>query len=226
MDPFNDVYKDAVSQVNQLDGIINNLTPKNINQSNIDDIENNKQELNETIQDLRDTVRIIRENNDNYNISEKELDERIAKVDKISATFQQLNLHWNDKLAKRPKEVTTMANRISQDYGNENPFNNDTAFQEFQQQEVLREQDQHLDSVYNTMQNIHLQASTMGTELEDQGILLDDLDTDFDRVGGKLTSGVKRIEWFIEKNKERASDCCIILLIIALIFLLVLLFIA
>ncbi|KAI0461651.1 hypothetical protein LJB42_004723 [Komagataella kurtzmanii] len=168
MDPFNDVYKDAVSQVNQLDGIINNLTPKNINQSNIDDIENNKQELNETIQDLRDTVRIIRENNDNYNISEKELDERIAKVDKISATFQQLNLHWNDKLAKRPKEVTTMANRISQDYGNENPFNNDTAFQEFQQQEVLREQDQHLDSVYNTMQNIHLQASTMGTELEDQ----------------------------------------------------------
>ncbi|SCW02751.1 LAFE_0F13476g1_1 [Lachancea fermentati] len=93
------------------------------------------------------------------------------------------------------------------------------------QEQMIREQDQHLDTIHHTMQNLHLQASTMGNELEDQGMLLEDLDQGMDGVMGKLARGRRQLEWVYEKNKEKYNDCCIGLLIAVLLVLLVLAFI-
>ena len=66
------------------------------------------------------------------------------------------------------------------------------------------------------------QADEMGRELEEQGVLIDEVDVVTDRVGGKLQQGLKRVEWIYRKNQDTASSCCIGILIVALIILLIL----
>ncbi|AEY98059.1 FAFR375Wp [Eremothecium gossypii FDAG1] len=92
------------------------------------------------------------------------------------------------------------------------------------QEQLLREQDSHLDSIHHTMQTLHLQASSMGDELQDQSVLLRDLEGGMDSVAARLARGRRRLQWIYEQNSDRYNDCCIGLLIAALAVLLLLAF--
>ncbi|EXJ93571.1 syntaxin-t-SNAREs [Capronia coronata CBS 617.96] len=96
------------------------------------------------------------------------------------------------------------------------------AFEAQQQATIMAEQDEQLDGVFQTVGVLRSQAEDMGRELEEQGHLLDEVDTLADRVGGKLSVGVKKVGEVIRKNEESVSSCCIGVLIIVLIILLVL----
>jgi t-SNARE syntaxin family protein len=117
------------------------------------------------------------------------------------------------------------------------------AFEQERQMEMMHEQDEALDGVFQTVGNLRQQADDMGRELEEQGELLEDVDNVADRVGGKLQTGLKKVGWVIKKNEgtrgsaailrilltvesaDRWSSCCIAVLIFVLILLLVLLLI-
>lgn len=75
------------------------------------------------------------------------------------------------------------------------------AFEQQRQVEMLHEQDEALDGVFQTVGNLRRQADDMGRELEEQGDMLGDVDTLADRVGGKLQGGIKRVGWVIRKNE-------------------------
>lgn len=92
-----------------------------------------------------------------------------------------------------------------------------------QQQQIMREQDTQLDDVSTTVGNLRRQADDMGRELEEQRQMLEMVDEAADRVGGKLQTGVKRLNHIVRKNEDTLSSYCIGLLIFALIVLLVLL---
>ncbi|RMZ87386.1 hypothetical protein DV736_g5393, partial [Chaetothyriales sp. CBS 134916] len=96
------------------------------------------------------------------------------------------------------------------------------AFEHLQQQTIMAEQDQQLDGVYHSVGVLRGQAEDMGRELEEQGYLLDEVDTLADRVGGKLQAGVKKVGDVIRKNEDTMSSCCIAVLILVLIILLIL----
>jgi len=53
-------------------------------------------------------------------------------------------------------------------------------------------------------------------------VMLDDVDTLADRVGGKLQNGVKKIRQIVRKNEDTMSSFCIAVLIFVLILLLIL----
>ena len=89
------------------------------------------------------------------------------------------------------------------------------------QQTMMREQDEQLDDVYRTVGVIRGQAEEMGRELEEQGVMLDEVDTLADRVGGKLAIGTKKISEVIRRNEDRYSTCCIGALIVVLMILLI-----
>ena len=92
-----------------------------------------------------------------------------------------------------------------------------------QQQEVMmREQDEQLDGVFQSVGVLRGQAVDMGRELEEQGALLDEVDTLADRVGGKLSVGVKKVGEVIKRNEDTVSSFCIGVLIVVLIILLIL----
>jgi member of the syntaxin family of t-SNAREs len=80
----------------------------------------------------------------------------------------------------------------------------DDAYGEFeaqQQAEMMHEQDEQLDGVFRTVGVLRNQAEDMGRELEEQGHILDEVDTLADRVGGKLQNGVKKVGYIIKKNE-------------------------
>ena len=95
---------------------------------------------------------------------------------------------------------------------------------EAQQQEVMmREQDQHLDGVFQTVGNLRQQAADMGRELEEQAEMLEVVDNLADRVGGRLQTGMDKLKYVMRRNEDRLSSCCIGVLIVVLIILLILL---
>ncbi|KIX09248.1 uncharacterized protein Z518_00327 [Rhinocladiella mackenziei CBS 650.93] len=98
-------------------------------------------------------------------------------------------------------------------------------FEAQQQATMMAEQDQQLDGVFQSVGVLRGQAEDMGRELEEQGHMLDEVDTLADRVGGKLSVGVKKVGEVIRKNEDTVSSCCIAVLIVVLIILLILLII-
>ncbi len=110
-------------------------------------------------------------------------------------------------------------------FENEDQGDDDDPYGEFaqQQQEVMmREQDEQLDGVFQSVGVLRGQAVDMGRELEEQGGMLDDVDTLADRVGGKLQVGVKKVGEVIKRNEDNVSSCCIGVLVVVLIILLIL----
>jgi t-SNARE syntaxin family protein len=69
------------------------------------------------------------------------------------------------------------------------------------------------------------QADDMGRELEEQREMLDQIDTDADRIGGRLATGMQKLQHVIRQNEDRYSSCCIAVLIFVLILLLIILLI-
>lgn len=213
MDPFNEVLADAQHQQQSLSDFLSKLS-KITNENSID-FQNNLQELHETIQDLKESVESTRENPESFGLSSTEIATRADIVTKLEDSYLNLQNQWESKQNKGPSNAFKR-------FEDQESIPEQQLHSQHLQQELIREQDQHLDGVYTSMQNINQQARVMGTELEQQAYIMEDLEADLDRVGTKVGRGLKRVEHVIRANQERASDCCIGLLIVALIVLLVL----
>lgn len=69
------------------------------------------------------------------------------------------------------------------------------------QMELMHDQDEQLDGVFRTVGNLRQQANDMGRELEEQTVMIGEVDTLADRVGGKLQSGVSKLRYIVRKNE-------------------------
>lgn len=79
------------------------------------------------------------------------------------------------------------------------------------QRELLEEQDEALEGVFQTVGNLRRQADDMGRELEEQGELLDEVDGLADRVGGKVGEGLRKVGGIVRRNEGewlRILLCC------------------
>lgn len=88
-------------------------------------------------------------------------------------------------------------------FGLESPTDRDDygAFEQQRQVEIMHEQDEALDEVYGTVETLRNQANDMGRELEEQGEMLEEVDSLADRVGGKLQGGLHRVGNVIKRNE-------------------------
>ena len=82
------------------------------------------------------------------------------------------------------------------------PENDDyAAFEQERQLEMMHEQDDALDGVFQTVGNLRQQADDMGRELGEQEDLLADVDNLADRVGGRLQIGIQKVGYVIKRNE-------------------------
>ncbi len=79
------------------------------------------------------------------------------------------------------------------------------AFEQQRQVEMMHEQDEALDDVFQTVGNLRQQANEMGRELGEQGEMLEDVSNVASRVEDKLQTGIKKIAWVIKKNEGMFS---------------------
>jgi t-SNARE syntaxin family protein len=222
MDPFNQVYADAESQLVEIERLLEQYRRDPTN-SHLADINNATQELTETIHDLSQSIRAVQSKPSQFGVDDYEINDRISKVgalnnrlSDIQETIPKINRETNPNPA-------TWAAQESETTGGMSRAEAESATANLMYQDVIQEQDTVLDSVYSTVNNLREQANVMSRELEDQSYLIEDFETQVDSAGDRLQRGLKRVDWVLRNNRETLSSCCITLLIVVLIVLLVLL---
>ncbi|KAM0278549.1 hypothetical protein ACHAQH_005117 [Verticillium albo-atrum] len=186
------------------------------------DLESALATLAEDLADLVDSVSAIEDDPSQFGLAATEVTRRKRLVQDVGAEVASMR----SDLTK-----TLESSAGGGDLPDPNAFNledGDDAYAEFeqqQQQEMMREQDTHLDGVFQTVGNLRRQADDMGRELEEQREMLEVVDTVADRVGGRLQTGVAKLQHVVRRNEDRLSSCCIGVLILVLCIMLVLLLI-
>ncbi|TFK34482.1 t-SNARE [Crucibulum laeve] len=89
-----------------------------------------------------------------------------------------------------------------------------------EQQMMIHQQDQTMDSISGTLTTIAQQASLMGQEIGEHNELLTDLEQNVDRTDNKLSDAMRKMRKFLRDSEEKGSGWCIIILIIVLMALL------
>nr|POE87431.1 t-snare affecting a late golgi compartment protein 1 [Quercus suber] len=161
------------------------------------ELEGTLTDLSNDLQDLVDSVRAVEGDPYRYGLEIDEVARRRKLVEDVG------------------KEVASMRQQLSQtvhaadlahpdSFGTPGEDEDDySAWEEQRQMEIMHEQDEALDGVFQTVGNLRQQADTMGRELEEQAELLDEFDGITDRVGGKLGSGLQKMRYVIEKNEGK-----------------------
>lgn len=221
MDPFNQVYSDAIGQLKSAEQLLDDYrnSPSTFY---IEDLNNVIQELVETIHDLSQSTGVVQANPAQFGLSPADVAQRITQVGNLNSQLTDIQ----ESIAKvqhdrEGKTITRGSGRGVTDYDDE--MGGSGAGNALMYQEAIASQDNMLDSVYNTVSNLNQQAHIMSQELEDQSNLIEDFERQVDTSQDRLARGMKRVNWVIENNRETLSSCCISLLIVVLIVLLVLL---
>ena len=185
------------------------------------DLENNLATLAGDLEDLIESVSAVESDPYAYGLDVSEVGRRRGFVREVSGEVEGMR-----------KELADVGgNNISGGGGLPSPARfgdeeeGDDAYGEYeeqQQQTMMAEQDEQLDGVFRSVGVLKGQAEDMGRELEEQGGMLNEVDTLADRVGGKLQVGVKKVGEVIRRNEDGVSSCCIGVLIVVLVILLIL----
>ncbi|KAI9749896.1 MAG: 2-oxoglutarate dehydrogenase complex E2 component [Chaenotheca gracillima] len=212
-DPFLQVQADVVSLLNNTRSLFSSYlrirslasspsSPELIQARN--ELESTLQELTSDLKDLIESVKAVEHDPYKYGLEIEEVARRRRLVEEVSGEVEDMR----DELAKTVAGADQKARRSGGDGlpspSAFEPENDDyAAFEQEQQLEMMHEQDQALDGVFQTVGNLRQQADDMGRELGEQGQMLDEVDTLADRVGGRLQTGLKKVGWVIKKNEGK-----------------------
>ncbi|GAB1314411.1 hypothetical protein MFIFM68171_04621 [Madurella fahalii] len=203
------------------------------------DLESSLTSLAEDLADLVESVKAVESNPSQYGLDASEVTRRKRLVQEVGGEIEDMR----EELAKVSSTSgggggSGGARRGAK--GNNNDLPDPSAFAipdgeteagedyaaEFEREQqvmMMREQDEHLDGVFQTVGNLRRQADDMGRELEEQREMLEVVDQLADRVGGRLQTGMEKLRYVMRRNEDRLSSCCIGVLIVVLIILLILL---
>ncbi|MCJ1439039.1 t-SNARE [Xylographa pallens] len=187
------------------------------------ELETNLQDLSTDLQDLVESVRAAEKDPFRYGLDVAEVGRRRRLVEEVGGEIEDMREELVKAVASTHVQGGGMGLPSPSAFDAESPREDDYgAFEQQRQVEIMHEQDEALDGVFKTVGNLREQAHVMGRELEEQGEMLDEVDTLTDRLGGKLQGGMKKITTIIRKNEDTMSSCCIGVLIFVLILLLIL----
>ncbi|KAH8888911.1 hypothetical protein GQ53DRAFT_724354 [Thozetella sp. PMI_491] len=238
MDPFLQVQQDVLAQIQSTRSLfssyvrIRSLTTTAASPelaSARSDLESALASLAEDLSDLVESVRAVESNPAQFGLSTAEVARRKRLVQEVGGEIGDMR----EELAKKVQPRGGARDGAGGDLPDPNSFaiaDGDTGgddyaaeFEQQQQVQMMREQDDHLDGVFQTVGNLRRQADDMGRELEEQREMLEVVDNLADRVGGRLQTGMDKLKYVMRHNEDRLSSCCIGVLIVVLIILLILL---
>ncbi|KAJ5908457.1 t-SNARE [Penicillium taxi] len=187
-------------------------------------------ELTADLDDLVESVRAIEQDPYRFGLELEEVQRRRELVEDVGAEIEQMRQELlqtvSDADSELPNPTEFDATLLEEEQlnpgvrgGGDDYY---ASMEQQRQHELMHEQDEQLDGVFRTVGNLRQQANDMGRELEDQAVMIDEVDTLADRVGGKLQNGMARIRHVVRQNEDTWSSFCIAALIFALVILLIL----
>lgn len=181
------------------------------------ELEDNLTDLSTDLQDLVDSVNAVEGDPHRYGITVDEVNRRKKLVNDVGTEIQEMRGRVNQTVEEADRKRSNSL-RHPDDFLDDDPLaaggGQDDGYAEWEEQrqmEIMHEQDEALDSVFQTVGNLRAQADTMGRELEEQAEILKDTEDITDRVSDKLKSGMKGIKHVIERNEGEFClywNCC------------------
>ena len=217
-DPFLSAQSDIISLLSQCRPLLHSYlrirssassptSPELIEARN--ELESTLTDLTTDLQDLVDSVRAVEGDPYKYGLDVSEVDRRRKLVFDVGKEVEEMRRQASETAAyadrKRSDSLAHPDHFLADDgdplAGGPGGDNGYGEWEEQRQMEIMHEQDEALDGVFQTVGNLRAQADTMGRELEEQAELLEETDTIAERVGGKLAKGMKGIRFVIERNE-------------------------
>ncbi|KAE8147048.1 SNARE domain protein [Aspergillus avenaceus] len=201
------------------------------------ELEATLEELTADLDDLVESVRAIELDPYRYGLELEEVQRRRKLVEDVGSEIEKMREELqrtvtnstatggakagagNSAGLPNPADFDNVLSPSAEDRGDDYY----AAMEQQRQMELMHEQDEQLDGVFRTVGNLRQQADDMGRELEEQAVIIGEVDTLADRVGGKLQSGMSKIKHIVRKNEDTMSSFCIAVLIFVLVLLLILL---
>ncbi|KAH0553057.1 hypothetical protein GP486_006749 [Trichoglossum hirsutum] len=220
-DPFLQVQADVLSLLNTTRPLfasylrIRSLAPSPTSPELVqsrNELESTLQELSSDLRDLIDSVKAVEHDPYRYGIEIDEVERRRRLVEEVGGEIEDMR----EELAKT---VASADQRRSQNASSggalphpsafddlENQGDDYAAFEQQRQLEIMHEQDEALDGVFQTVGNLRQQADVMGRELGEQEELLNDTHDAADRVEGRLKEGLKKMGVIMRKNEAHKTQ--------------------
>ncbi|KAI9146106.1 syntaxin-6-like protein [Paraphysoderma sedebokerense] len=195
------------------------------------EVRNAIQNIELDLQDLSETVRIVEKTPERFNLDHREVQSRKAFINSTQQSLQDMKDSINSGLAaaaNSQRDALFKSNKPIQDkYSRSNQIQqaDNQRFIEDEssrQQMLIRNQDQQLDGVLNTVSTLKNVALTMGQELDDQVRLLHEVDEQVDGTQTKLKTAMNKVNKILKESSDTKSSCCIGILIVILVILLIL----
>ena len=216
-DPFIEAQTDILSLLNQARPLLSSYlrirssassasTPELIEAR--DELESTLTDLSTDLQDLVESVKAVEGDPYKFGIDVTEVSRRRTLVQDVGKEVEDMHRRVNETVhnADGNKARTSLAHPDSFANGDVDDEDDFGAWEEQRQTQIMHEQDEALDGVFQTVGNLRAQADTMGRELEEQAELLEDTENITDRVGGKLQTGMKKLRYVMDKNEGKRKD--------------------
>lgn len=186
------------------------------------ELESTLHDLSTDLQDLVDSVRAVEGDPFRYGIDTAEVGRRRKLVEDVGTEVENMrrelkNVSSTSSAAAASKIPASSAKKPSSaakglphpsafdpNLQNEGADEDEDAYAAFEQQrqvEMMQEQDEALDGVFQTVGNLRQQADDMGRELDEQAGMLGEVDHVAERVGGKLQTGIQKVGYVLKKGE-------------------------
>jgi t-SNARE syntaxin family protein len=170
------------------------------------ELEQTLRDLNQDLEDLVESVKAVEHDPYRFGLEIDEVERRRTLVKDVGDEIESMRDELQHTIQDARNTGKSAANGDTlPDPDSFEEEDNYAAFEQEQQVTMMHEQDQALDGVFRTVGNLRQQADDMGRELEEQGEMLNDVDSVADRVGGKLQTGLQKVGSVIKKNEGMSA---------------------
>lgn len=156
-------------------------------------LRNTLDELRQDLSDVKETVRIVEQSDaDRFGIDAPELERRKGFILQSEQALQRL----------------TRASVTS-----DTPVSTSLAWEREQQQMLLANQDQALDTIGSSLSTLRSQAQLIGQETDEHVMMLGELDADVDRAQTRLQRAMTQMDRFVARTDARMGGWCVWILV-------------
>ncbi|XP_064650310.1 syntaxin-6-like [Lineus longissimus] len=204
------------------------------------ELRNSLRSIDWDLEDLEETISIVEKNPKKFRIEDYELVERKKFVAQTKKTVQDMRDHMASPKV-RAKEDRRNRQTLLNGSGNgpSRPMDKYTRLdneiersnQKFiedthqQQAMMIRQQDETLDMVGTSVTVLKDMSHRIGTEVDEQAVMLDEFSGEMDRTESKLDQTMKKVAKVLHMSNDKRQWIAIVALIIILIIVLILFFI-
>lgn len=183
------------------------------------------------LEDLEESVSVVRNNPARFGLHIGELDARVAYIRETRLKLADFKNeiegpHVNEKLlamdsmpAKKPSSY--QPNRFNKREAYDNPGYGRYSQQ---QQQLLHQQDQGLEQIGKNVGQLKQISRAIGNELDDQAVLIDSLSAEVDATSGRMSATIAKIQRFSRLSTDRRQWYAIGGLAVLIFILILLLF--